>query len=289
MVGWRNNWKNIQMNDEDKKIEEIRETAKRMRKHAIKMGFSAGSIGAHFGSGLSIIDITAVLYCGIMNIDPKNPVNGLRDRFILSKGHGALGLYTALNAVGIISEDELYTYEKPEGSFPGQPQMNIEKGIEFSSGSLGHGLSYGIGLALIQKEEKRSNRIFVLMGDGECNEGSVWEAALAAGYYNLDNLIAIIDRNKLQSDGPTKDIMDMGDLKKKWESFNWNVVEVDGHDVAQLYKTFLSIRSEKKPVVVIAETIKGKGISFMENNNEWHHNRLTQIQFDIAMTELEKN
>lgn len=273
----------------EQKITKITEIATRMRKQVLTMGYNVGNLGAHFGSGLSIIDITATLYGEIMRLDPKNPLWEDRDRFILSKGHGSLGYYTALGEAGFLSEEDLNTFEKNDGFLPGQPQMDMSKGIEFSTGSLGHGLSIGIGIALVAKSKQKDFKTYVLMGDGECNEGSVWEAAMAASHYKLDNLVAIIDKNDLQSDGCTADIMCMDNWREKWEAFGWEAIEVDGHDIAQLYDAFSKSHTTGKPLAVIAKTVKGKGISFMENNNEWHHNHLTKIQFDKAIEEIYAN
>ena len=223
-----------------------------------------------------------------MKVDPRNPGWPDRDRFILSKGHGSLGYYTALTEAGFITKEQLFTFEENAGSLPGQPSLNMEMGIEFSSGSLGMGLALGGGVALAGKKQNRNFNVYVLLGDGECNEGSVWEAAMSASHYHLDNLVAIVDCNKMQSDGPTHTIMNMGDLAAKWSSFGFTPFAVDGHNVAALYDT-LVIASEPKegrPTVVIANTVKGKGVSFMENDNTWHHNRLVQAQYDTAMSEL---
>lgn len=269
--------------------DKITAMAYRMRKNALTMALSAGKNGAHLGSGLSIIEIMATLYGGIMRLNPLYPEWPDRDRFILSKGHGTLGYYTALAEAGLITQEELTSFETNEGFLPGQPMMNREKGIEFSSGSLGLGLSFGIGIALIGKQQGKNFRVFVLMGDGECNEGSVWEAAMAASHFKLNNLIAIIDYNKMQSDGATRHIMDMQNFSSKWDSFGWVTHEVNGHDITELYGAFSQdVFSSDKPHVIIANTVKGKGISFMENNNEWHHNRLSASQFELAMMELKK-
>src|SRR3989339_72098 len=206
------------MNSEHK-IKELSLMAKRMRKKALDLVLAAGNKGSHVGPGLSIIEIMATLYGGILRLDPKNPMWIERDRFILSKGHGALALYTALAEAGFLTSDELNSYETNDGILPGQPSMNVEKGIEVSSGSLGMGLSLGIGIALIGKQQQKDYKVYVLMGDGECNEGSVWEAAMSASHFKLKNLIAIVDYNKMQSDGASKDIMNMQDLVSKWKSF----------------------------------------------------------------------
>ena len=269
----------------DPVIQNIGAMAKRMRKKALDLALSAGNNGAHLGSGLSIIEIMAVLYGGIMRFDPKDPRWDGRDRFILSKGHGTLGYYTALAEAGLISFEELSTFEKNGGFLPGQPVMNLDKGIEFSSGSLGHGLSLGIGVALAGKKRDAGFRVYVLMGDGECNEGSVWEAAMAARHYKLSNLVAIIDANDMQSDGARCDIMG-ADYETMWRGCGWDVVVADGHDVGSLYETLRAANRPDTPRVIIARTTKGKGVSFMEGNNEWHHNRLTQAQYDTATGEL---
>jgi transketolase len=269
-------------------IDEIASMAKEMRRNALAMAFGAGNTGSHVGPGLSIIEIMATLYGGIMRINPKDPQWIDRDRFILSKGHGALGFYTALAGAGVITTDELFTFEENGGAFPGQPCINAEKGIEFTTGSLGMGLSLGIGVALSGRKQDKDFNTFVLMGDGECNEGSVWEAAMSAGYLKLENLIVIIDDNKLQSDGATKTVLDMGDVVAKWSSFGFSTSVVDGHNISELYKTLKETCCNKsgKPSVVIANTVKGYGVSFMENSNEWHHNRLTKDQYEAALVEL---
>lgn len=270
----------------ENKIVELENVASNIRKHAINLAYQIGENGVHIGPALSMVEIVTVLYKNVMNFRAEEPTWGLRDRFILSKGHGALAYYIALYEAGIISKKELYTYEKNGGFLPGQPVMNIAKGIEYSSGSLGMGLSFGIGLALAANIKKQSYNVYVLMGDGECNEGSVWESAMSAAHYKLNNLIAIIDFNNMQSDGNSREILDMGEMKSKWASFGWNVKEVDGHDIKSLINVFKKGYEENQPTVVIANTIKGKGISFMEHNPEWHHGQLTTDLYVQAMHEL---
>lgn len=265
-------------------LSELREAADRMRRDALTMSLAAGSTGAHLGGGLSMIEIMAVLYMGVMRYDVSNPLWEERDRFILSKGHGVLAYYTALNRAGFVSDLELATFKSNVTFLYGHPSMNLSKGIEFSSGSLGLGLSLGVGTALaLNRKGNITSRVFVLMGDGECNEGSVWEAAASAAHFKLDNLIAIVDKNGLQYDGNTCSVLSMDCLSAKWLSFGWSVLDVDGHDVSALYEA-LSTRSSR-PLAVIANTVKGKGVSFMENNPAWHHARLTQSQFEQAITE----
>jgi transketolase len=221
-----------------------------------------------------------------MNLDPKNPEWADRDRFILSKGHGVLGYYTALSEIGYISEKDLKTFEKDGTYLYGHPVINRSKGIEFSNGSLGMGLSLGIGVALAGKRKKIDYKVYVLMGDGECNEGSVWEAAMAGPHYKLDNLVAIIDKNNLQQTGTNSEIMSVGDLVSKWKSFGWQVFEIDGHNVTEIYNTFLSVKNQNGPVAIVANTVKGKGFSFSENNNSWHHAPLSSSQYEVALEEL---
>ena len=210
------------------------------------------------------MDITATLVGQIMKLDPADPQWSGRDRFILSKGHGVLGYYTALAEVGYLSRDDLMTFEQPGTELCGHPVMNRAKGIEFSNGSLGMGLALGIGVALAARKRNQDNRVFVLMGDGECNEGSVWEAAMAAPQYRLDNLVAIIDRNNWQQTGDGKTIMDLGDLAEKWRSFGWQVAEIDGHDPQALYRCFSQTNDSGKPLAVVAHTVKGKASSSLK-------------------------
>ena len=274
------------MPDREKIILEIQDMAKRMRKKVLDMALTAGASSSHFGGGLSIVDITATLYGAIMKLDPKNPKWENRDRFILSKGHGVLGYYTALSEIGYISEKDLKTFEKDGTYLFGHPVMNRSKGIEFSNGSLGMGLSLGIGVALAGKRKNIDYKVYVLMGDGECNEGSVWEAAMAGPHYKLDNLVAIVDKNNFQQTGANSEIMSVGDLVSKWKSFGWQVIEIDGHNVPEIYESFLSVKNQNGPVAIVANTVKGKGFSFAENNNAWHHAPLSSSQYEAALEEL---
>ncbi len=269
-------------------IQRIEQMANRMRKHALHMALSAGSNGAHLGPGLSIMDIMATLYGTIMKYNCNDPLWEQRDRFILSKGHGTLGYYTALAENGFFSIEDLYTFEENDGFLPGQPVMNMEKGIECSSGSLGLGLSFAAGIAFSAKRKKQDYMTYVLLGNGECNEGTVWEGVMSAAHLKLDNLVAIVDDNKMQSDGDSIGILNMCNFPDKWRSFGWEVVELDGHDVAMIYDELIKPHKREKPLAVIASTIKGKGISFMEGNAEWHHGQLTKRLFDEAMLELEE-
>ena len=270
----------------NKTLSKLEDMARRMRRKVLDMALAAGANSSHFGGGLSIVDITATLYGEIMNLDPNNPEWEGRDRFILSKGHGVLGYYTALSEVGYIPEEDLGTFEKNGSYLYGHPVMNRAKGIEFSNGSLGMGLSLGIGVALAGKRKKMDYKVYVLLGDGECNEGSVWEAAMAGAHYKLDNLVVILDKNNLQQTGTNSEIMNVGDLVSKWESFGWTVSEIDGHNIPEIYNALISTRNKKGPYAIVANTIKGKGFSFSENNNAWHHAALSSSQYKVALQEL---
>jgi len=268
------------------KVELIKQMAKRMRRCILEMSYSCNG-PAHLGGGLSMVEIMATLYGGVMNFQAQNPTWENRDRFILSKGHGVLGLYSALLESGIITENVIKTFKENESHLIAHPVMNLELGIESSNGSLGQGLSLAVGLAWAAKKKGEHHRVFALLGDGECNEGMIWEAAMSASHFKLDNLIAIVDFNKFQSDGESKDIMRSDGMSDRWRSFGWEVNEVDGHSVPELLLSLNEPPSEMGPKVVVAHTIKGKGISFMENNNQWHHNRLTEKLYLEAITELE--
>lgn len=265
--------------------------AKEMRLSALKIAFEANKKkhNVHFGPGFSIIDILSTLYIGIMKIDSNDTTNNNRDRFILSKGHGILGFYSALFIRGIISKEDYESFYQNGGDFPAHPVMCLEKGIEFSTGSLGMGLSLGIGTALYGIINNQTYEVYVLMGNGECNEGIVWEGAMFAKFNKLYNLTVIIDHNKMQSEGDSKDILDYSPFDV-WTGFGWDVINVkDGNDISQLHEAFKKPRKNKLPRVIIANTVKGKGVSFMENNIEWHHSSLNNEQFGIALKELNTN
>jgi transketolase len=277
------------MTDRETTIENLGLMAKKMRVKILDMALSAGASSSHFGGGLSIVDITATLYGSIMKLDKGNPEWEGRDRFILSKGHGVLGYYTALSEVGFIPEEDLLSFEKNGSYLYGHPVINRARGIEFSNGSLGMGLSLGIGVALAGKRTNRDYGVYVLMGDGECNEGSVWEAAMAGAHFKLNNLVAIIDRNNLQQTGSNQEIMSLGDLACKWQSFGWKVIKVDGHNIGDLHDAFSQAGTADGPVAIVANTIKGRGFSFSENDNAWHHAPLSKSQYEAAVAELDGN
>jgi transketolase len=221
-------------------------------------------------------------------LNKDNPRWEERDRFILSKGHACLAYYAALCEVGYISKEELKTFEKNDTNLLGHPVINRNIGIDFSNGSLGMGLSLGIGVAISSKKKKKNFDVYVIVGDGECNEGSVWESAMAAPNFKLDNLYAVIDKNNFQQTGSNEDIMNVANLKDKWSSFGWYTVELDGHNIEELYNFFNKGKKINKPKAIIANTIKGKGFSFSENNNDWHHSILSKSFYEKAINELKK-
>ena len=271
-----------------KEFELIKNFSKKLRKKILLMAYTAGSSAAHIGGALSVTEIMSVLYGTIMNFDDNSKEVNSRDRLILSKGHACLALYGSLNLKNLITHEELLTFEKKNSPLLGHPVINQEKGIEFSNGSLGMGLSLGIGTAIGFKKKNQINRkVYVIIGDGECNEGSIWESAMAAPNFNLDNMIVIIDKNNFQQTGTNDEIMKNDYLKLKWENFGWNSYEIDGHDINKLLKVFRLKENNNKPKLVIANTIKGKGIDFTENDNKWHHTILTKSMYEEALKQLD--
>jgi len=274
--------------NEESQIKNIENFALQVRRHILEMAVSAGADSAHFGGALSITEIVSTLFAYQMKIDKKNPKWEERDRFILSKGHACLVYYAALCEVGYISNNELKTFEKNDTNLLGHPVINRNLGIDFSNGSLGMGLSLGIGVAISSKKKKKNFNVYVIVGDGECNEGSIWEGAMAAPNFKLDNLYVIIDKNNFQQTGSNKEIMNVGNLKDKWSSFGWHTTELDGHNIRDLYNFFKESNKINKPKAIIANTIKGKGFSFSENNNDWHHSVLSKSFYEKALKELAK-
>ena len=273
---------------EDKDLDEIKILSKKIRRKILDLSHYAGASSSHFGGALSSVEIIATLFGKIMNFDKDNYKDVTRDRFILSKGHGCLVYYSILNILNIISDDQLKTFEKDNSKLLGHPVKNQELGIDFSTGSLGMGFSLAPGVAIALKKKKLSNKVFVLIGDGECNEGSIWETALSAPNLNLDNLTVIIDNNSFQQTGSNQEIMDIGDLEKKWSSFNWITKKIDGHNPDEIFNA-LKPTDEKLPKVLICKTVKGKGFSFSENNNDWHHKIMSKDNYDLALKELEND
>ena len=268
-------------------MENMKKLAQAIRRDVLDMTCRAGAQGGHLGGALSCADILAVLYGGVMRVSPELAEDPERDRFFLSKGHVALAHYAALAEAGFFPKEDLLAFEQSGSSLPTHEVQDVSRGIEISSGSLGYGLSVGVGSALSAKRRGQGCHVYVLLGDGECNEGSVWEAAMAAARLGLDNLTAIVDINEQSLDGFTADIMPVHDWQQVWSGFGWQAAEADGHDIAAL-QSALSSRAEGKPTVVLAHTVKGRGIPSIENKAGWHHARLEQEQYEAFRQELEE-
>jgi transketolase len=272
------------MNDET--TPSVAELARRIRRHSIVMTSKAN--GSHIASSLSMADILAVLYGKILRYDAARPDWPERDRFILSKGHGCAALYGVLADRGFFPIEWLDSYYQNGGHLPGHATHKGIPGVEVSTGSLGHGLPMGVGIALAAKRDDRSQRVFVILSDGECDEGSNWEAALFAPHHKLDNLVVIIDYNKIQSLGNVKDVLDLEPLADKWRAFGWATRELDGHDLSALELTLAGIPLEPgRPTCVVAHTVKGKGVSFMENKLQYHYTPPRGEELPRALAELE--
>nr|WP_100406065.1 transketolase [Bacillus solitudinis] len=271
------------MNEE---ISFLKRKAIDIRRDLITMIYEAKT--GHTGGSLSNTDILTVLYYKIMNIDPANPKWENRDRYVQSKGHSVESYWAILADKGFFPKEELKTFSKFNSRLIGHPNNKVA-GVEMNTGALGHGLPISVGMALAAKLDGKSYKVYTLMGDGEQAEGSVWEGAMAASQYELDNLVAIIDRNRLQITAGTEDVMGIEPLGDKWRSFGWEVVEVDGNDIEALVEIFTNIPAKSgKPTMVIANTVKGKGVSFSENQVGWHHKVPTKEEFELAMEELSK-
>ncbi len=269
----------------DYSIEDLKGIARKLRRHTITMISTAGS--GHPGGSLSAAEIVTALYFHVMRHDPKNPLWPDRDRFILSKGHAAPILYAALAECGYFPLSWLTTLRKTGTCLQGHTDSTLTPGVDMSAGSLGQGLSVGIGMALAARLDKKDYRTYVMLGDGECQEGQVWEAAMFAPNYKLDNLTAIVDFNGLQLDGPTSRIMDMEPFVDKWRSFKWEGMVIDGHDMQQIVDAIQkSVQIKGSPAVIIARTIKGRGVSFMENNVDYHGKAPGKSETETALKEL---
>jgi len=264
-----------------------KELSKKIRRQVLEMTHEAKS--SHIGSMFSVADIVAVLYGDVLKYDAEDPRMKSRDRFILSKGHAGAVIFAVLAELGFFAKEKLDTYCQNGSDFCGHVSHKNIPGVEFSTGSLGHGISIGAGMALSARLSGRDNSVYVVMGDGECNEGSVWELALFGAHHKLDNLVAIVDYNNLQGLGTSESILSLEPFGEKWRSFGWNVYEVDGHDHDVLKKTFMDIKDSGggKPHCVIARTIKGKGVSFMEDDLLWHYRTAQGEEYDAAVKELE--
>ncbi len=272
------------VNRSEENINRLREMSIRMRKMALDMALSAGPKGSHIGGGFSAMEIMAVLYGEILRVDPKNPLKPERDRLLISKNHCTIAHFPALVEKGYLKEEELSSYTLNGSRLIGYP-YDPEIGLEYSGGSLGMAISVGVGQAISAKKKKKDYKVFVLMGDGELNEGSIWEAFMSARQFELSNLVVLIDRNHLCYDGTTEDVMQLGDLTAKMKAFGFNTIDCNGHDIADLLRAFDTL-SEELPNAIICDTVKGKGLSFAENRPEWHQKAITQEQYDIALADL---
>lgn len=268
-----------------KNINELQEIAKVIRKDIVTMLTESAS--GHPGGSLSAVEILTTLYFNEMNINPEKPRDPERDRFVLSKGHAAPVLYSALARRGFFNVDELHTLRKIGSMLQGHPNMNDVPGIDMSTGSLGQGISVAVGMALAGKCDNKSYRVYSLLGDGELEEGQVWEAAMCAAHYKLDNLTAFIDSNGLQIDGKCEDVMNPGPIDQKFKAFGWHVIEIDGHDLEAIQKAIDEAKNTKgQPTAVVCHTVKGKGVSFMENQAGWHGTAPSKEQCEIAIKEI---
>ncbi len=268
------------------KMNNLKQIARNLRRDILDISYKA-QVG-HIGSALSIIDILSVLYYKILNIDPADSKNVDRDRFLLSKGHAASALYAVLCRKHFFTETELFTFCQNGGRLAVHPENMSLPGIEYASGSLGHGLAVAGGLALAGKKKHKQYRVFVLLSDAECNEGSIWESALFAAQQKLDNLVVIVDYNKMQAMGRTEDIIQLEPFIDKWKAFGWGTLEIDGHNLSEMEKKLSQIPIQKnRPNAIIAHTTLGKGISFMEDKLNWHYLTMTEEHFKNAIRELE--
>ena len=261
--------------------------SKNVRRNIVDMIYKASS--GHPGGALSIADILVALYFKEMNIDVNNPKMEDRDRLVLSKGHASAALYAILHEKGFISKEELNGFRKINSILQGHPDMKHIPGVDMSSGSLGQGLSASVGMAIAGKLDKKDYRVFCITGDGEIEEGQIWEAAMSASHYKLDNLCLIVDNNNLQIDGKISDVMNPYPIKEKFESFGFFAIEIDGHNFEEIFEAFEKVKNIKgKPSVIIAKTIKGKGVSFMENEAGWHGKAPNEEQYSLAMKEFKE-
>ena len=270
----------------DSKVDELKTIARELRRKSLEIIHRAGS--GHPGGSLSAADIMSALFFGVMQYDPKNPKDPKRDRFVMSKGHATGIMYSTLARAGFFGEDELKDYRKinSKRNLSGHPHPKTP-GVEIATGSLGQGMSVAHGIALAARLDKLDYRVFVLLGDGELQEGQIWEAAMSASKFKTNNLIAIVDFNKVAQDNITKDLKDLEPIEDKWKSFGWDVHRIDGHDMEQVYRALLLPLHPEKPRVIIADTVKGKGVSFMEGKTSWHGVAPSDEDYAKALKELE--
>lgn len=263
------------------------EWSKAIRREIVEASHDVGRLGVHLGSALSCADILAVLYADVMRYDPTNPNLDGRDYFVLSKGHAYIGYYATLAQAGFFTNDDIKAQFMTDGGWlPVHPIKNLDKGIEFSGGSLGTGMPFAVGKAYALKLTGKTNKVYTLVGDGECDEGSIWEAFMSAVALKLDNLTVVVDCNGLQQDGPTADVLPIN-LEAMARAIGWNTIVVDGHNHDELRSAFSQNFDNDRPKCIIAHTIKGKGVSFMENDNSWHHANMNEKQYKQAVEELE--
>ncbi|HEX6340518.1 transketolase [Umezawaea sp.] len=262
---------------------ELERRALAVREHVLAIG--AGPIGTHVGGSLSAADILVALYFDVLRVRPDEPGWNGRDHFLLSKGHASAALYATLAERGFLPVEELATYGRSSGRLMAHPTLSVP-GVEFATGSLGHGLSLGVGLALAARRAVRPNRVYVLLGDGELQEGSVWEAAMAAAHLGLDGLTAVVDRNRLQINGSTEDRMGLEPLTDKWRAFGWNASVVDGHDFSRLVPALRSAPGSGRPTVLIADTVKGRGVRHLEHRKQGHFAKLSPAAYERALAAL---
>lgn len=268
----------------EKLIDKLKLMSKRMRLSALDMAQSSGERGAHIGGSLSCIEIYAVLYGAILKYDLNNPLWDGRDRMIAGKEHARLAEFSAMAECGFFQKTELLKFEQNASILAGHPK-NLSIGLEYSSCSMGTALSFAVGKAIYAKQNNKDYKIYVILGDGECDEGSVWEAAMSAAQFKLDNLVLVVDRNYLSVDGNTEELMAQRDMEFKFKSFGWNSKTIDGHSIKELLETFKDIPKDK-PFAIIAKTIKGKGVSFIENKREWHQAVLNEENYKLAYFEV---
>ena len=262
----------------------LKQKSEKLRLEVIKL-IHSGKTG-HTGGDLSVLNLLTVLYFKVLNVDAENPKMPNRDRFILSKGHCAEALYCVLHEKGFIKKEELDEYGKYHAHLGGHPDVTIP-GVEINTGALGHGLSAGVGMALSAKMSKATYKTYVVMGDGEQAEGSIYEAAMAANKFHLDNLVAFIDRNGLQISGSTEDVMPLESIKERWSAFGWDVIEMNGDDICEIVKTLEGIDfNNGRPHMVVSKTTKGLGVSYMENVAKWHHGVPNEEQYETALQEI---
>jgi transketolase len=266
-------------------IEQLKQLTKKLRRRIIQM--SHDSKAPHLASSLSCVDMMTVIYWNFLNLDPQNPKDENRDRFILSKGHAAPTLYAVLAFKGFFPEAELNNYLTDGSPLAEHPLANKVSGVEAATGSLGHGFGIGLGMALATKTQHKNHKIFIIIGDGECNEGTIWEGAMFAAANKLDNVIAFVDYNKWQGTGRSNEILQLQSLKDKWQAFGWETYEIDGNNVEEIITTIKNLQANNnKPKMIIANTIKGKGVSFMEDDNNWHYKSPNEEELQKSRMEL---